>query len=37
MMQRLRMETVVKDLSPKDEPMFYQIVGGVTAYQVYDR
>ncbi len=27
---------VVKDLSPRDEPMFHQVVGRVTAYQAYD-
>ena len=27
---------VVKDLSPKDEPIFHQVVGRVTAYQAYD-
>ena len=27
---------VVKDLSPKDEPISHQVVGRVKAYQAYD-
>ena len=27
---------VVKDLSPKDEPISHQVVGRVMAYQAYD-
>ena len=27
---------VVKDLSPKDEPISHQVVGRIIAYQAYD-